>query len=309
MKLFVGIHTLPLLLAAAAAVEAISLYDVVSHKRHAAHAHARDIAHPDPGKRCDSAGIAHPTSTPVKPAHKYTSHHPPSNQVAEAVVNTQSDVIHVGPGKCSPIGATAKVTKLSGPNGHIDWINCGITAHGWTPPRVEIGQLITVPLDSVRHTTFSHCSDEIIASFKKYGAEFGIPSIMLASFAMQESSCNPSTVGGAGEQGLMQITRDKCKGAPNGDCKNIDFNIRVGAKYISTVLASNNGDVFSTIGEYNGWTHGMTYDDATRAAHTSCCTCQNNLDYIHQFVNGWLQGMNAYDAGLGKYHNLDQCYQ
>jgi hypothetical protein len=44
---------------------------------------------------------------------------------------------------------------------------------------------------------------------------------MLASFAMQESSCNPNTVGGAGEQGLMQITPDKCKGAPNGNCKDI----------------------------------------------------------------------------------------
>jgi membrane-bound lytic murein transglycosylase MltF len=44
---------------------------------------------------------------------------------------------------------------------------------------------------------------------------------MLASFAMQESNCNPTIVGGAGEQGLMQITREKCKGAPNGDCKNI----------------------------------------------------------------------------------------
>jgi membrane-bound lytic murein transglycosylase MltF len=38
---------------------------------------------------------------------------------------------------------------------------------------------------------------------------------------MQESSCNPSAVGGAGEQGLMQITREKCKGAPNGNCKDI----------------------------------------------------------------------------------------
>lgn len=44
---------------------------------------------------------------------------------------------------------------------------------------------------------------------------------MLAAFAMQESSCNPNTVGGAGEQGLMQLTKDKCGDAPNGDCKDI----------------------------------------------------------------------------------------
>ena len=94
---------------------------------------------------------------------------------------------------------------------------------------------------------------------------------------MQESSCNPSAVGGAGEQGLMQITRDKCKGAPNGNCKDIvsflihgfrfthqlychqDFNIRTGAEFFAATLASNGGDVFSTIGEYNGWEPGMTY--------------------------------------------------
>jgi hypothetical protein len=47
-----------------------------------------------------------------------------------------------------------------------------------------------------------------------------VPAILLASFAMQESSCNPSSVGEGGEQGLMQITKDKCKGAPNNDCLN-----------------------------------------------------------------------------------------
>lgn len=38
---------------------------------------------------------------------------------------------------------------------------------------------------------------------------------------MQESSCNPHTVGGGGEQGLMQITRDKCGGAPGGNCQDV----------------------------------------------------------------------------------------
>lgn len=46
-----------------------------------------------------------------------------------------------------------------------------------------------------------------------------VPPIMLAAFAMQESSCNPDETGGGGEQGLMQITSDKCGDAPNGNCK------------------------------------------------------------------------------------------
>lgn len=35
---------------------------------------------------------------------------------------------------------------------------------------------------------------------------------------MQESSCNADTVGEGGEQGLMQISGDKCDGAPKGNC-------------------------------------------------------------------------------------------
>lgn len=48
-----------------------------------------------------------------------------------------------------------------------------------------------------------------------------VPPILLASIALQESSCNPSTVGGNGEQGLMQLTVDKCGGAPGGNCQDV----------------------------------------------------------------------------------------
>ena len=96
---------------------------------------------------------------------------------------------------------------------------------------------------------------------------------------MQESGCDPSRVGGAGEQGLMQITPDKCGNAPNGNCQDIvrffwlplrrlrdtilslsqDYNIKTGAEYFANLLATNNGDTFITIGQYNGWYPGMTY--------------------------------------------------
>ena len=39
---------------------------------------------------------------------------------------------------------------------------------------------------------------------------YAVPAIMLASIAMEESTCNADNVGGAGEQGIMQITADKC---------------------------------------------------------------------------------------------------
>jgi hypothetical protein len=39
---------------------------------------------------------------------------------------------------------------------------------------------------------------------------------MLASIAMEESGCNPNQIGGAGEQGIMQITSDKCPNKTSG---------------------------------------------------------------------------------------------
>ncbi|KAG1808194.1 glycoside hydrolase family 23 protein [Suillus subaureus] len=124
---------------------------------------------------------------------------------------------------------------------------------------------------------------------------------------MQESSCNPSIVGGAGEQGLMQLTSDKCVGAPNGDCQDVDFNIGAGAKFFSQLLDENDGNLLSSI-EIPVL---MVYvqADATAAAHGGDCREQNNLDYLHQFLNGWCQNINAYqhDPLLGKYFNLNVC--
>lgn len=36
---------------------------------------------------------------------------------------------------------------------------------------------------------------------------------------MQESSCESWAVGEGGEQGLMQLTSDKCQDAPGGNCQ------------------------------------------------------------------------------------------
>ena len=41
----------------------------------------------------------------------------------------------------------------------------------------------------------------------------------------------------------------------------------------------------------------MTYADATRAASQGDCSAQNNLDYLYQFLNGWILNKNGYDYG------------
>jgi len=30
-----------------------------------------------------------------------------------------------------------------------------------------------------------------------------------------------------------------------------------------------------------------------------------SVSSLHQFLNGWIQGLNAYEMRLGKYHNVD----
>jgi len=220
--------------------------------------------------------------------------------IIQGLIDVKSD--------CGPTGATKQITSKSGPNGAIDWLNCGVNDNGWNPPFVTVKDLINVDLTEALKqpdSPFHACADFLWA-FNQYGNQFGIPPILLASIAMQESTCNPQTVGGAGEQGLMQITPDKCNNAPDGNCKDVNYNVMTGAKYFADTLALNNGNVLVTVGQYNGWAPGMTYGDAT-AMRWSCCRCQNNLDYLHQVFNGWIQNYDAYTHGLGIYFNLNVC--
>lgn len=88
---------------------------------------------------------------------------------------------------------------------------------------ITVFGVVYVPLEKAilsPESPFKACS-KFIGSFDKHSAQYGIPSIIFAAIAMQESSCNSDEVGGAGEQGLMQITKDKCKGAPGGNCKEV----------------------------------------------------------------------------------------
>ena len=55
---------------------------------------------------------------------------------------------------------------------------------------------------------------------------FSVPPILLATIALQKSSCNPASVGSNSEQGLMQLTSDKCSNAPSGNCQDVVRAIR-----------------------------------------------------------------------------------
>jgi len=248
------------------------------------------------------------SSPPTTTQQNSTQHSPTNNGGGSG--GSSGGVINVS-SNCGPTGATTTITTTSGPNGNIEWLNCGINSGGWRPPVIRVDQVKVVSLSSAiqnPNSPFKACS-RFVWLFNRYADQFGVPAIFLASFALQESSCNPDTVGGAGEQGLMQITPEKCGGAPGGNCRDPDFNIRTAARYFAQTLRNNNGNVLLSIGQYNGWVPGLTYGKATAARYTGCCRCQNNLDYLHQFLNGWCQNINAYDRNrrLGKYFNLDVC--
>jgi hypothetical protein len=216
------------------------------------------------------------------------------------------------PTTCGPIGATHDITATSGPNGKIDWLDCGINDDGgWRPPHVNVSEVIAVDLSTSLNSPnspFKPCKP-YISLFNKHAGENNIPAIMLASFAMQESTCNPNAVGGGGEQGLMQLSQDKCGDAPNGNCQDPNYNIATAAKFFKSTLDSVGGNLVAAVGDYNGWQPKITFAQATAAAKSKCCRCQNNLDYVHQMFNGWMQGINpdSHDPPLGKYFNLKVC--
>ncbi|KIJ49608.1 glycoside hydrolase family 23 protein [Sphaerobolus stellatus SS14] len=211
---------------------------------------------------------------------------------------------------CGDIGATETITTTSGPNGDIGWLTCGINGTGWKPSYASVQDIITADLSSVLakgNTPFEACNT-YLDIINKYAAQYQVPPILVASFAMQESGCNPTAQGQGGEQGMMQISQDKCGGAPNGNCKDPDFNVHQGTKFLANTLSKNNGNILLTIGQYNGWYAGMTYQQATAAAQTSCCHCQQNLDYLFQMMNGWLLNRNPLTPPrLGVYFNVDVC--
>ncbi|KAJ7680521.1 lysozyme-like protein [Mycena polygramma] len=254
---------------------------------------------------------------------------PAAAQAAPTPINNSgtADTIQVVDKRCGPSNASTKTTATTGPNGDIDWLNCGLTTgksvysqcltlfqialvgSGWNPPEIQMQDIIVKDLRPALKepgTPLAACG-KYIDLFYEFANQTKVQPIMLVAFAMQESGCNPDIVGGGGEQGIMQLSKDKCGNAPNGNCKDPAYNIKTGAMYFARALSDNGGNVLRSVGEYNGWTLGMTQAKATTARYSSCCTCQNNLDYLHQYMNGWIQNIDPYSSNLGKYHNLDVC--
>ncbi|RXK39172.1 hypothetical protein M231_03529 [Tremella mesenterica] len=182
------------------------------------------------------------------------------------------------------------------PNGSEDWINCGLNGGGWNPPAVKVEELVSAELTS--GGVFDACS-AYFDIFTSVGNQYGLPPILLASIALQESSCNSGATGPNGEAGLMQLAQENWDGASNP--WDVNWNINAGAKVFMQYYNSNNQNFFAAMGSYNGWKWGLTVGDvaATKAQH---CSWQQNLDYLAQIANGWMQNKDG--TKIGQYCEL-----
>jgi hypothetical protein len=190
-----------------------------------------------------SPQVTYPTSTTPPPAQQQptttttTADQAPPTTSSPPTYNPppqpQTGVINVA-STCGDIGATSDPTKTSGPNGSIYWLNCGIQGGGWNPPQFSVNQVIAKDLGDVLNrpgNPYDACRQHLDA-FYKAANQYNVPAILLAAIAMQESSCNANTIGANGEQGLMQITPDKCPGGYASDgCREPYTNIDIGARF------------------------------------------------------------------------------
>jgi len=179
---------------------------------------------------------------------------------------------------------------------------------GWTAPPVSLDDIViyTPGLGDAANqasSPFNRCK-QYVEMFESAGATYNVSAFLLASFALQESGCQADAVADAGTYGLMQLSREKCVDV---DCLDPKVNIKIGAAFLRQLMDSDPHNLFAVIGAWNGWYPGMTYNDVI-AHRSSCCYCQQNLDYLHQFLNGWLQNRDAYGTPrMGQFFNLDIC--
>ncbi|KAH8171773.1 transglycosylase SLT domain-containing protein [Sarocladium implicatum] len=208
-------------------------------------------------------------------------------------------------GACNP---TKGGDGACGPNGSEEWLNSGLRDGGWNPPFLDINSLSHVSLEDYYGGVGSRCA-QYDENFRASGEKYNIDPAILAFIAMQESSCNADA--GGPTPGLMQCDPSNCPNG-SGSCQYpVQDNVDCGAQVLRNYLDNAGGNAVHALGAYNGW---FTADDNTGLnggkGLTTDYPCSSegqsrgvpqNLDYLHEVLNGWFQGYDIYgdDAGLG----------
>lgn len=221
------------------------------------------------------------------------------------VVAAQNNAASKAQGSCNP---TKGGEGACGPNGSEEWLNSGIRDGGWNPPFLDINELSHISLEDYYKDVGAPCA-QYDAAFRASGEKYNIDPAILAFIAMQESSCNADA--GGPTPGLMQCDPSNCPGG-SGSCQYpVQDNVDCGAQVLRNYVDNAGGNAVHAIGAYNGWFtasdntglnegKGLTQDYPCSSEGQSHGVPQN-LDYLHEVLNGWFQGYNIYgdDAGLG----------
>lgn len=213
-------------------------------------------------------------------------------------------------GACNPTQGGAD--GACGPNGSEEWLNTGLGDNGWEPPYLDINNLTHISLDEYYGGVGSGCAqyDEF---FKSSGDKYNIDPAILAFIAMQESSCNADA--GGPTPGLMQCHPGNCQNGQDNCQYPIQDNVDCGAYYLRSALDRADGNAVRALGSYNGWFvaadntgmnggRGIT-EDYPCSSEGQGNGYPQNLDYLHEVLNGWFQGYDIYgaDAHLGGYYD------
>jgi hypothetical protein len=182
-------------------------------------------------------------------------------------------------------------------NGAESSINRGIEAAGWDPPMLKLAEVRTIGLDEfcAKFKSAAKYKEFFIAA----GLKYEVNPTLLAAMAMEESHCDPTVSDGgnpANAGGIMQI-----QGTPEKGSADPATNIMQGAHELRNHIEESKGNVLEAIGSYNGWKRGLV---VATMIHPPWGGASMNLDYIHQILNGWCQGIDGYSIGsYNKKHN------
>ncbi|OAQ97615.1 hypothetical protein LLEC1_04225 [Akanthomyces lecanii] len=211
-----------------------------------------------------------------------------------------------------------------GPNGCESWLNRGLeTEGGWNPPYLNISSLVTIPIKEWYAGTGGDRCENLRLLWNLPGKTYNIPPILLAVLGYQESACDPLHR----HYGVLRCKKGTC---PNGDKKDkceypLETNADCAARNLRRWLDDSNDNIIYALGKYDDWfTAGCGRDDDDKRFTTDYrCSDEGrlrnekrrdkrppNLSFIHDTLNGWLQGHNLTDPAhplRGKYSHLGNC--
>ncbi len=225
-----------------------------------------------------------------------------------------ADVNYAAKGACD---STQGGASPCGPNGSEKWLNRGIDGDGWEPPFLDVNSLEHISLEEYYNGIGSDC-EPYDQYFQSSGQKYNIDPAILAFIAMLESSCNPDA--GSGTPGLMQCDPSNCQNGESSCKYPVGDNVDCGAFVLREKLDTTNGNIVHALGSYNGWftasdDSGLNGGKGLTEGYPCSKEGQGNgapqnLDYLHDGLNGVFQGIDIYDDEWkvgGIYHCTQDC--